>query len=112
MNEKQKTYMFAKAYYDTLKEQIEAEMKQHRDLLNTEQGIEKYYDIEAQLDKQVGLSIARQALTLAEKDMIAWAKSVLKRKHPAQFAQVAFLYESKRFDVYNKLVDLSFRLAE
>lgn len=111
MNAKQETYATLKALYETLTAQMAAGMKQHEALLNTDEGIEEYYNIEEQFDIQLGVTKAKNALLKAENEMIAWSKGVMERKHAAQFKQVAWLYESKCLDVHQKLVDLSFRLA-
>lgn len=112
MNAIQRQYAETKTSVEVLKERLEDLMKEHEYLLDTGEGIDRYYEIEGESDEDMGLSDIQTQLVLIENAMIAWAKDVLKTDHPDEFKNVQVVFENLHlYNIRQDVVKLAFRLA-
>lgn len=81
MTQAQKNYAQALAAYQIATEAKHALMAEHEHLLDTDEGIDAYTELEMAADAQVGWVAALDAKAAAERDLIEWFASILLREN-------------------------------
>ncbi len=77
MNTTQRKYIAAKAAYDSNYSRKEQHLAPFAELLDSEDTIEQYVDLEIEADGMFGVSESRDQLKVAEKRMFAWVGEVM-----------------------------------
>lgn len=112
MNTIQKNYAKAKAIYETLDEELAVYMVPHLDLLDTDDGVDEYIDIEMRKMQELKIGDAREALIAAEKALLDWGHEIIKRlpQYKANEADLEKIYSSKLITVRSKMINLTMKL--
>ena len=115
MNAFQRDYIQAKALRDMLYDRKRELMKQHDHLLGTadEQNIEKYVEIEMEIERQLGIREADRHFLEAQVNLFGWARRELERLEWKRegYHEILALFERKLLPTYQeKLADICLRM--
>jgi hypothetical protein len=115
MNAFQRDYIEAKALRDTLYERKHEILKEHDHLLGSraKENINKYVEIEMQVDAQLGIESARRHFLEAQVNLFGWARRELERLDwkGEGYHDVLALFERRLLpSQQEKLADICLRL--
>lgn len=116
MNATQKTYAAAKAAFDTAVALKHEALHPYAELLDSDEGMEQYTELEIQYNDKFQCDVYRDALRKAENDMIDWAiakvqqSSVYSASKYGETVREVIAHRND-FRIRRQLVDISFRLA-
>ena len=112
MDKTQMDYAKAKALFETLKAERLTRLEPNHYLLEADETIEQFVDLEMAVEAELGYTEAREALWQTEEAMLAWARGkVEKLANAEQKATLEYLFDKERFwRVRPQIVELSFHL--
>lgn len=112
MNKLQKTYMIAKAAFETAYQMRRERLAQHADLRDND--FEKYLDLDEEITAELNIDSLRDALRTAENNMVEWANNKVSKSRHFTVAHKQAMADVKANmhlpSVRTKMVDLAFRL--
>jgi len=110
MHKTQATFIVAKAKYDEINEARKAAIEPHFHLLEnpTDENIVKHTEIEMDIEERLGYPQARSELKKAERQMVDWATTEIKKHPKYDAAKLDNLVDEARSypHIWEKLVKL------